>query len=349
MATLDPRREGGAAPVEPKFTQDFESIPDALIDVCLADDVQLLETFLREGGLAHINDVGKHDRTPLMLSAAWNASQSVALLLRYIHGAAPMSSSKTPTAIRYVARCSMDTASAKVSILMIDILIQALHLAAENNAKKSVEALVHGGALLDDVNDWGYTALHVAAAEGCLACAKELLIAGAGMDMTTCEDNATPLDLALKEGHQQMVLLLRGWDPTWSKRRWANGQQRMHPAMQTWSEAQVADFLRRIAMSQYVPVFLDRGIDGLALSEMTDARLEDELKMDRAVHRVRLLEAILFTQLNDGHVQPRGVDDDDNVHATGTAPPLAPVSPPPRRAAPPVHGPSPYLATFSIE
>ncbi|KAH9126916.1 hypothetical protein LEN26_008422 [Aphanomyces euteiches] len=290
--------------IEPKFSPEFHSVPDALIDVCLADDVHLLDTFLQEGGLKHINAFGMHDRTALMLAAAWNASQSVSLLLRRganIHMKDPDGNT-------------------------------ALHLAAENNSKKSLQALIHGEALLDDQNRLGYTALHLAAAEGFLACTKELLIAGAQMDLTTLEDGATPLDLALKEGHQSVVLLLRSWDPTWSSRR----RQGSHPAIQTWSEAQVAAFLRKLAMSQYVPLFMDHGIDGLALSEMTDNRLEHELHMDRPMHRVRLLEAVLFTQLHNGQMPPPPAQDDDegSSKAPAASVVLAPVSPPRRRRSP---------------
>ncbi|RQM21364.1 hypothetical protein B5M09_009850 [Aphanomyces astaci] len=288
--------------IAPEFAADFESIPDALVDVCLADDVHLVDTFLHEGGLQHIDGYGKHERTALMLSAAWNAS------------------------------------------------LAALHLAAENNAKQCVQALVHGGALLDDQNAWGFTALHLAAAAGHMACTKELLVAGARMDLATADDGDTALDLALREGKQPVVLLLRGWDPQWSSRLCLHRQQ---PAMQTWTEAQVADFLRSHAMSQYVPVFLLHNIDGLALSELTEARLENELNMDRPKHRVRLLEAVLFTQLHASSTShppsSSGVADNDAdtaIKSKTTMESLPPVSPP-RRPRP--QSPSPYLAPPWLE
>ncbi|RHY36724.1 hypothetical protein DYB34_003898 [Aphanomyces astaci] len=269
--------------IAPEFAADFESIPDALVDVCLADDVHLVDTFLHEGGLQHIDGYGKHERTALMLSAAWNAS------------------------------------------------LAALHLAAENNAKKCVQALVHGGALLDDQNAWGFTALHLAATAGHMACTKELLVAGARMDLATADDGDTALDLALREGQQPVVLLLRGWDPQWSSRLCLHRQQ---PTMQTWTEAQVADFLRSHAMSQYVPVFLLHNIDGLALS-------------------VRLLEAVLFTQLHASSTShppsSSGVADNDAdtaIKSKTTMESLPPVSPP-RRLRP--QPPSPYLAPPWLE
>ncbi|ETV98187.1 hypothetical protein H310_08915 [Aphanomyces invadans] len=301
--------------VAPAFAADFESIPDALIDVCLADDVHLIDTFLQQGGLQHIDATGKHDRTPLMMSAAWNASRAVELLVRR---------------------------GANVHLKDPDGTT-ALHLAAENNAKQSVQALVHAGALLDDQNAWGLTALHLAAGGGHVACAKELLVAGARLDLTTVDDGDTALDLALRDGHQSTVLLLRGWDPQWSSRLC---RHRLEPAMQTWTQAHVADFLRSHAMSQYVPQFLAHNIDGLALSEMTDTTLESKLKMDRPKHRVRLLEAIMFTQLhstaNHAHLPPEGATHPANTDATkSTVAPLPPVSPP-RRPWP--TSPSPYLA-----
>ncbi|RHY90948.1 hypothetical protein DYB37_001896 [Aphanomyces astaci] len=308
--------------IAPEFAVDFESIPDALVDVCLTDDVHLVDTFLHEGGLQHIDGYGKHERTALMLSAAWNASLAVGLLLRRganVHLKDPDGNT-------------------------------ALHLAAENNAKHCVQALVHGGALLDDQNVWGFTALHLAAAAGHMACTKELLVAGARMDLATADDGDTALDLALREGQQPVVLLLRGWDPQWSSRLCLHRQQ---PAMQTWTEAQVADFLRSHAMSQYVPVFLLHNIDGLALSEMTEARLENELNMDRPKHRVRLLEAVLFTQLHASSTShppsSSGVADNDAdtaIKSKTTMESLPPVSPP-RRPRP--QSPSPYLAPPWLE
>jgi len=55
---------------------------DTLIDAALTDDVQILDKFLQEGGIHVINEYGYYDRTALMQAAAWDAHQSVALLIR---------------------------------------------------------------------------------------------------------------------------------------------------------------------------------------------------------------------------------------------------------------------------
>ncbi len=196
-------------------------------------------------------------------------------------------------------------------------------MAAENNAKKCLRALIKAGALLDTQNLYGYTALHVAAAEGHVQCTKELLIAGAQMDLVTHDRNDgfnggayTPMDVALKEGHQNVVLLLRRWDPSWSRRHASSPSD----CIQTWSVTQVGVFLRRLSMAQYVPVFSEHNIDGLALAEMTEARLEKELQITRPMHRIRILENVLMAQMEHMHLvtchkrtdmDAPDVDDDD--------------------------------------
>ncbi|OQS00499.1 hypothetical protein ACHHYP_03431 [Achlya hypogyna] len=242
-----------------------EASADALVAIALSNDAALLDAYLQrfctESNDA-INDRGQHDRTALMLACAWHAHHTVHLLLR--RG----------------ANCNLKDPDGNT----------ALHLAAENNAKRCLHHLLQTNVLLDEQNAWGWTALHLSAAEGALECTKALLIAGARPDIVSHVDRETPLDAALKEGHADVVALLRTWDPAWSKRRAAT------PGIATWTAADVAKFLRKLSLPQYEDAF--HAVDGLGLMQLTDDALETAFGMVRPAHRLRLLEAIALERLN---------------------------------------------------
>ena len=74
------------------------------------------------------------------------------------------------------------------------------------------------------LRDWlGKTMLHCAAMENDAEAAEHMLERGADIDAVEAEDRATPLAIAARRGHKEMVafLLERGADPMLPAEEWA--------------------------------------------------------------------------------------------------------------------------------
>ena len=83
----------------------------------------------------------------------------------------------------------------------------ALHVAVAAGHEGAVQTLIDAGASLDRRDDAGFTALHTAALTGSRTMVKRLVAAGAHAEPFLADN--TPLDLALRAGHHDVVGLLR--------------------------------------------------------------------------------------------------------------------------------------------
>ena len=157
-----------------------------------------------------------------------------------------------------------------------------------------MKALLHAGALVDATDRDGYTPFHLSCAEGKMKIARILLLTGAEMSKVTCTGE-TGLDLALEHRHQNIIDLLRGWDPTLRERRLprldtSDGKLTQPP--KTWSIYDVECFLQHIELPLYRSAFSEHEIDGNRLLGLTDAELDTELGITNTLHRTKILQEI---------------------------------------------------------
>lgn len=82
-----------------------------------------------------------------------------------------------------------------------------LHVAVACGHEAIVECLLASGARVDRRDEAGFTALHTAALTGARSILKRLLLAGAATEPFVAD--STPLDLAQRAGHHEVVGLLR--------------------------------------------------------------------------------------------------------------------------------------------
>jgi hypothetical protein len=138
------------------------------------------------------------------------------------------------------------------------------------------------------------------------------------------------LDLAILEGHEKVVLLMRGWDDSWALQQ----QRNIHPVRHLhhlqeqenigsvlvssrsnhtittvelspwekglpiwlWTHRHIDAFLLSLHLQQYTRSFQRFFIDGPALLELTESKLE-RLKISNPRHRQKILEAIQALRL----------------------------------------------------
>jgi len=89
-----------------------------------------------------------------------------------------------------------------------DIGRQLREAVRAHDAGKVKELLIMPGADVNAKNQYGQTALHIAASRGYMEMAKILIANGANLDIRD-EDNQTPADLAQKNGNKQIADFLR--------------------------------------------------------------------------------------------------------------------------------------------
>ncbi|XP_065649241.1 transient receptor potential cation channel subfamily A member 1 homolog isoform X5 [Hydra vulgaris] len=145
----------------------------------LFNHIEIIEFLLVRG--VHVDCRDKDNETPLLIAVRKNYFESVKLLLEY-------------TANIY-AKDSNDKT--------------CLFLAAEENSKEALEILCKYDIknLLEEINKYGMTPLHIAAKEGHDNIVQTLLSLGACID-AKCHESLTPLHLAAKNGHFRIVQLL---------------------------------------------------------------------------------------------------------------------------------------------
>ncbi|XP_065676919.1 transient receptor potential cation channel subfamily A member 1 isoform X3 [Hydra vulgaris] len=129
----------------------------------------------------HVDCCDKDNETPLLIAVRKNYFESVKLLLEY-------------SASIYAKDANDKT---------------CLFLAAEENSKEALEILCKYDIknLLEEINKYGMTPLHIAAKEGHDNIVQTLLNLGACID-AKCHESLTPLHLAAKNGHFRIVQLL---------------------------------------------------------------------------------------------------------------------------------------------
>jgi hypothetical protein len=118
-----------------------------------------------------------------------------------------------PTIIPYTTTSSSSSQprkrSRKFSSLMFKLLKSPLAIieAASDGDAAKVSKLISLGGDVNAVDKWKWTAMSMAAYGGHVEVAKILMAAGARLDMKDV-DGEIPLDLALKSGHREMVMLI---------------------------------------------------------------------------------------------------------------------------------------------
>jgi ankyrin repeat protein len=159
-----------------------DSLGSALVIAARDGDTTTLEALLQAG--VHIDGIGADGFAALHHAAAHGRTSAVAALLR--RGASPR--------VRSV-HCRTCTGTTP------------LLCAAAGGHADVVRQLLGAGADPDARDDAGFTSLHLAAAAGQTSVVKALLMSGATLEPTI--GDVTPLDLARRGRHLQLVGLLR--------------------------------------------------------------------------------------------------------------------------------------------
>ncbi len=180
----------------------------------------LIEILLEAGGNA--NDADANGTTPLMYSAASGNTDAVKLLLEGGAEANATDSTNGQTALMFAA------AQGRREVVRIlaaggadpDILTKVSDVIRWRDRYRDEDGKAAVKEDRPEAFSGGFTALHFAAREGRLQVAKELVAAGADMNLVAASDDASPLTTAIINGRLDVAsfLLDQGADPNLSNK-----------------------------------------------------------------------------------------------------------------------------------
>ena len=151
-----------------------------------------------------------------LTQGAWTREQAQSVLgrLKTMEGCARMLLEKAPLEAAVplpptTASFAADSKAASEMEVDTSVLDQDLIVASGLGELSKVEALLAKGASVEEIDENGYTALHLAAKKGHTAVARVLVDAGADLKMTTYA-GLTAVFLATKYEHDELAEVLQG-------------------------------------------------------------------------------------------------------------------------------------------
>jgi hypothetical protein len=206
-----------------------------LIDAAAAGDLDEVRSLLRQGASARATDA--QGRTPLLAAAAGTHVDIARVLLRA--GADPDAKDNTVQSAYLISTSEVGDDPRLLRLLLkngADVQSRdgfngtGLIRAAERGYPAITRRLLRTDIPIDHVNRLGWSALHEAVilgdgGPGHLAVVRQLVQAGARLDVPSYQEGLTPLEHAERLGHEEIARVLSAAEPEQESGEQESGEQ----------------------------------------------------------------------------------------------------------------------------